>query len=444
MLKNASLQVRVGFMLVAVVTIVFVTGGSVLYGYLNNQLQANHDESVVGSLNGLKVNLADPIWNLADDQIVAIVRSEMRNHHLVKAQIVDPEGQLIFAIARDEAMELVVVEDIQPMDEASMDTAIEREGEELGRVMVFTTDRYLKEAKWQAILFMIIGLVALDLVVALSIYFLFSWKVARPMKQIISELSQGAMDLNNTSAQVAASSQKMADGSTGQAADLEETSSSLEEMSAMTASNADNSKQADHGMANTLSIVATSTEAMQRMSAAIGEIKKSSEETAKIIKAIDEIAFQTNLLALNAAVEAARAGEAGKGFAVVAEEVRNLAQRSAQAAQNTAQLIDISKGNADAGVAVSLEVSDSLLGITTSSEEVGTLVAEIASASADQAEGIAQVNQAVSNMARVVQGSVEQAENSASTARDLSTRAKGIEHVIGQLVGLIGGDQSTV
>jgi methyl-accepting chemotaxis protein len=176
--------------------------------------------------------------------------------------------------------------------------------------------------------------------VAMALAIIVNIKLSRPLKQALSGLGGGIEQIHAASDQVGLASQGLAKGACEQAAAIEETSSSLEEMSSMTKLNADNARQANELMSAAKETVSMASLSMERLTTSMGEISRASEETSKIIKTIDEIAFQTNLLALNAAVEAARAGEAGVGFAVVANEVRNLAMRAAEAAQNTSNLIE--------------------------------------------------------------------------------------------------------
>lgn len=248
----------------------------------------------------------------------------------------------------------------------------------------------------------------------------------------LGQVTDATGQVASASQQISAGSQSLAQGANEQASSLEEVSSSLEEMASMTKQNADNAIQAKGLAADANDSAKVGTEAMNRMSSAINRIKESSDQTAKIVKTIDEIAMQTNLLALNAAVEAARAGEAGRGFAVVAEEVRNLAQRSAQAAKNTADMIGESVKNADDGVKIAVEVSKSFEMIAVGAKKVNDLIGEIAAASKEQSTGIEQVTTAVSQMDKVTQQNAANSEESASAAEELSSQAEELQAMVGQ------------
>jgi methyl-accepting chemotaxis protein len=280
---------------------------------------------------------------------------------------------------------------------------------------------------------------ALAVVLGIAMAFGVAVSIIRALKRVALSLSNGSEQTSSASGQVASASQSLAQGASEQAAAIEEVTASIEEMASMTKQNATNANEAKSLAASAAAGTDRGTEAMERMSAAIDDIKKSSDETAKIIKTIDEIAFQTNLLALNAAVEAARAGEAGKGFAVVAEEVRNLAQRSAQAARDTAEMIEGSVANADNGVAISSEVATLLDEISGNNRKVNDLVGEIAAASSEQAQGIEQINTAVGQMDQVTQSNAANAEESASASEELSAQAEQLNGMVGQLQSMVGG-----
>lgn len=248
----------------------------------------------------------------------------------------------------------------------------------------------------------------------------------------LSVVSTASDQVRSAAGQINMSSQSLAEGTSEQASSLEEVSASLEEMAAMTRENAEHAENARDLSKEAFVAAEKGTHAMKRMNGAIDKIKASADETAKIVGTIDEIAFQTNLLALNAAVEAARAGEAGKGFAVVAEEVRNLAQRSAEAARTTAELIEGSVRNAGQGVSMTEEVDGILHEIAKRARGVNGLIEKIAQATQEQTQGIGQVNTAVSQLDGVTQKSAASAEESASAAEELNSQAEEMRAMVAQ------------
>jgi len=281
------------------------------------------------------------------------------------------------------------------------------------------------------------------ILIGIILALLISRGIIRALNIVIDNLANGSQQVSAAANQVSSTSQELAEGSGEQASSIEEVSSSLEEMTSMTRQNADNAREADTMSKEAQTAAAKGAETMGKMSDAIQKIKASSDETAKIIKTIDEIAFQTNLLALNAAVEAARAGEAGAGFAVVAEEVRNLAIRSAEAAKNTAALIAESQINADNGVAVSGSVEAILTEISDSVSKVTRLIGEVSNASDEQTQGIGQINTAITQMDMVVQSNAANAEESASASEELTSQAVELKGMVQTLVEIVGGSSNT-
>jgi methyl-accepting chemotaxis protein len=283
----------------------------------------------------------------------------------------------------------------------------------------------------------LLGIIAVA--VAAVIIFLLARGIVRPLCGVVDALDCGAQQINSAAGQLSVASQSLAEGASEQAASLEETSSSLEEMASMTRQNAESAQKArelTNGVRQAAEIGATD---MQAMNTAMQAIKSSSADIAKIIKTIDEIAFQTNILALNAAVEAARAGEAGMGFAVVAEEVRNLAQRSAGAAKETASKIEGAISKTDHGAQVCAKVAQGLGSIADKIRTLDALVAEAATASQEQSQGIQQINVAVSQMDKVTQSNAATAEEGASAAEELTAQAGSLREAVAELVRVIDG-----
>jgi methyl-accepting chemotaxis protein/methyl-accepting chemotaxis protein-1 (serine sensor receptor) len=264
-------------------------------------------------------------------------------------------------------------------------------------------------------------------------------RISQKLRATAGSLRSGAEQLLSTASQVAASAQTLAQGATEQAAALEETSASMEEMTATTRQNAERSRRTSELLAETDDRVRQSNAALAEMTASMTGIRESSDKVSLIIKRIDEIAFQTNILALNAAVEAARAGEAGLGFAVVAEEVRGLAQRSAEAARDTAGLIEDAIARSSQGTARVEQVASSISGVTANVGRVKTLAEEVSAASVEQSQGSVQTSQAIRQMEQVTQRAAASAEESAAASEELNAQAEQTMALVRELESMVGG-----
>jgi len=285
--------------------------------------------------------------------------------------------------------------------------------------------------------------VGLALVLGVLIGILITRSVADPLNQAIAGLRTGSEQITSAAGQVSSASQDLASSASTQASSLEETSAAMKEMTASVNENLQHSQRSADLTGSMLEQVAVGRQAMDRMSTAITDIKKSSDDTAHIISTIEGIAFQTNLLALNAAVEAARAGDAGKGFAVVAEEVRNLAQRSSEAARDTSELISAGSRQADVGVAECDSVNTILQEIISGIQEVGELVSTVAQANSEQSRGIEDVNRAIAQVDGLTQQNAASSEETASASEELSAQAVEMREMIGKLNAVITGAASS-
>ena len=258
------------------------------------------------------------------------------------------------------------------------------------------------------------------------------------MRVLAAHMLEKAENVSEAAAQVSGASQSLADGASQQAASLEETSSSTEEIASITRQNADHALQVASLMKDAGKSAAAANSSLDLMVEQMKQIDTSSKKIARIIKVIDEIAFQTNILALNAAVEAARAGEAGLGFAVVADEVRNLAQRCAQAARDTAGLIEESIASAHDGNARLDQMAGAVRAMTQSAGRVGSLVDEVNQGSQEQSRGMDQIANAVSQMQGVTQKNASAAEESAAAGAELTSHANNLREFVHEMREMVG------
>lgn len=282
------------------------------------------------------------------------------------------------------------------------------------------------------------------LMCALGFGIFMSLTFSKRLNQIASATCEGSAQISSASTQVSSAAQGVAEGSQEQAASIEESTASLEELAAMTKQNSDNAKSAA-SLANEAKMLMTkSAEGAESMDLAMKDIKTASDQTSKIVKTIDEIAFQTNLLALNAAVEAARAGEAGKGFAVVAEEVRNLAMRAAEAAKNTGSLIEENVTRVNGGVQIIDNLKTTLSSTVSTADKVTNLANEVAAASEEQSKGIAQISIAINQMNTVTQQNAANAEEAASASEEAAGQAQSLQENVNELLQLVNGGSCAV
>ena len=266
--------------------------------------------------------------------------------------------------------------------------------------------------------------------------------IANPIHRIVEHLSVSSQKLGEVSSNAASTSQSLVNGSSTQAASIEQTSASLEQMSTTSHQSAANASKANALMKETNQEIEDANQAIGELISSINEIAEASTRTSQIVNSIDEIAFQTNLLALNAAVEAARAGEAGAGFAVVADEVRNLALRSAQAAKSTSEMIEGTLARVKRGTSLVDKAQETFVKVTGNSRKVGQLLAEIATVAGEHDQGIAHINTAVFEVERVAQENTANARKTAAVSQEMNVQAKQMNQVVNDLMAIAGSDKN--
>jgi hypothetical protein len=304
-----------------------------------------------------------------------------------------------------------------------------------GREEAARAEAKARSTRLQTVILVLVGMAVAGLV---GFGVLVARRITASLRQTVHELGAASEHTASASGRVASASQAQAQGASRQAASLEEISAASEQINSMAAQNGQNSESAAQLMARSKPRFAEANLALERMVAVIGEIHSASHGVSKIMKVVDEIAFQTNILALNAAVEAARAGEAGAGFSVVADEVRNLAQRCAQAAQETAALMEQSISKSSDGKAKVGQAAEVMRAITDDAAKMAALIDQVNLGSQEQARGTAEIARSILEMERATQQSAASAQQSASTATELAAQSHTLRDIVGRLTALVG------
>jgi methyl-accepting chemotaxis protein len=399
-------------------------------------LVAKYNQDFLNSASQMRSSL-DALDSLIESAEGRKLVSEMKSGQESALRLHEEYFQLVGSGRDAEAAAFLKGKIIPSLDEISMRAV--REKQIINDMMTSATkdgSSKVSIGRWTTITMLLLAVVV-STVIAFVVR-----QINSTLRRMVHELTEGAGQVASAAGQISSSSQSLAQGASEQAASLEETSASSEEINSMARKNAENSQAANGLVSQSQQKFSETNQSLESMIVAMGDIKTSSDKVAKIIKVIDEIAFQTNILALNAAVEAARAGEAGMGFAVVADEVRNLAQRCAQAAKDTAALIEESIANSNDGKTKVDQVAVAIREITEESAKVKTLVNEVSLGSQEQTRGIEQVAKALTQMEQVTQQSAANAEESAAAAEELTAQASTLMEVVHQLRAMVGGEQA--
>jgi len=433
--------------LIMIAASIVISSAFSIYDYISEsrQMRKYFDEIVTPIPQRLANSLQKPLWFLDEPLGRKLIELEMENKRIYAVVVREADGKKIFiAVIRDEKTYDIVNFDGKT-DRGDLITKKETviyEEKPVGTVEVFFTTRFIGESLKRLLIFIVIKVVAMSLVLVAVLLLIVNFFLVKPISEVIRGLDKVAGEVDSASDRVASTARQLASGTSKQASAVRDTSSFLEKIAAMTRQNTENVSHANSLMIATSAVVAESADSMTRLTRSMDEIAKSGEETRKVIKTIEEIAFQTNLLALNAAIEAARAGASGAGFAVVADEVRNLAMRSSQAAGNTSALIEASVKRTGNGMLMVAKANDAFMNAAERAKKIGELLREVAAASQEQAQGVSQVSNAMAEIDRVTQENVIITAESASSIEEIRTQIEQMKAVVMDLAVVIGNKKN--
>jgi len=434
-----SVQTKLGILINAATTLALISFAVVSYFINKANMEAGLEKCVTMTSLRLAENLKNPLWNLDKEKADNVMSVEMLEKQIHAVIVWENDGKTLF-LGKQRNVEGKIVDFTGQVsgDLKTKRVDVVKDEEKLGVIDVFLSTSLMREKLYGSTLNIIYAVVILNVVLTALMFLAFRKVLTNPLRRAIGAINHSRDQLAVTSEQVETASRSLEDGAQNQASSLHEASSSLDEISSMIEMNAENSRKANDLMQETNQVISRANGMMTELTASMEKIYKSSEESSKIIKTIDEIAFQTNILALNAAVEAARAGQAGVGFAVVADEVRNLALRSATAARNTNDLIANTGDLIKKGTHLVKDTENSFSEVTDNAGRVGNFLGDIATASKEQAQGIDYINKAVAEMTGVTQDNAETVSYLSEVAQVTNQQVGDVKEVIDELANLIG------
>ncbi len=412
-----------------------------VYDYLSErrQLIEIFDEITAPITKRMADGLQKPLWFLDESLTQKLIESEMLNKRIYAVITREADGKTVFcARERDKDWEIIKSKGDISGDFVVKKENVNYEDKSIGSVEVFFTTRFIKESLNKLIIFIIFKVLTMSICLVTVLLLVVNIFFVRPISEVIKGLDIVGNEVDSAAQRVLLTGRQLTNGASKQASSVEETSSFMEEMDSMIQKNTQNVTHANTLMIETSIVVSDAVSVMSRLTDSIDELSKTSEETRKVIKTIEEITFQTNLLALNAAVEAARAGNAGAGFAVVADEVRNLAMRSSEAARNTSALIETSIERTKNGIELVYKANEAFANVAEGARKVGELLGEVTASSQEQAQGIRQVSKAMSDIDRVTQENVSIAEETSLAIEEIGSQTERMKNFVGNLMTLIG------
>jgi methyl-accepting chemotaxis protein len=431
--------------LIMIAASIMIASGFSVYDYVRekNRLKQDFNEIISPIPERLSGSLQTPLWFMNEDQIWQLIESEMQNKkiHAVVVKEAD-NNKVILSGERDKDWKLIKGGGNISGVLVLKSEQIVYEEKTVGFVDIYFTTRFMEESLKSLLIFIAVKVLAMCVCLVFILLFIVNFFIVNPISQVIEGLAAVRSEVAYASDEVSAAGTELTERSSKQASAIEETSASLEQMDSMTKQNAQNLIYANSLMIETSQIVRDAADSMNRLTRSIDSISKTSEQTRKVIKTIEEIAFQTNLLALNAAVEAARAGGAGAGFAVVAEEIRNLAMRSSEAARNTAAMIEASVQETRNGIDLVYQTNEAFANLSEGARKVGELLGEVAVSSQEQADGIGQVAKAMSQIDRVTQENTASVGRTTSVIDEMKNQTDLMREFISELIAIAGSRKS--